>query len=60
MIFTDGMEIKTSGPYQIVHEADGLFVVGHGLLYPVGTQEEADQMLRELLSQNSRSSIKNN
>lgn len=57
-IFTDGMEIKTSGPYRIIHEADGVYVVGEGLLYPVATQDEAKQTLRELLLKNTRSSIK--
>jgi len=58
MIFTDGMEIKTTGPYRIIREADGLYVVGEGSLYPVDTQEEAEQVLCELISQNAPSSIK--
>jgi hypothetical protein len=58
MIFTDGVEIKTSGPYRIVREADGLYVVGEGSLCAVGTQEEAEQLLRELVLRNSPSSIK--
>ena len=28
MIFTDGVEIKTSGPYRIIEEMNGLYVVG--------------------------------
>jgi hypothetical protein len=58
MIFSDGMEIKESGPYRIIREADGLYVVGKGLVCPVDTQEEADQLLRELLSVQTRSTIK--
>ncbi len=57
-IFSDRMEIKESGPYRITRETDGLYVVGNGLICPVETQEEAEQMLRELLSQNAPSSIK--
>ena len=58
MIFTDGVEIKTAGPYRIIREADGLYVVGEGSLCAVDTQAEAEQLLRELLLQNALSSIK--
>ena len=50
IIFTDGMEIKNTGPYRIIRESDGFYVVGHGLLCAADTQEEGEQMLRELLS----------
>ena len=53
MIFTDGVEVKTTGPYRIIREVDGLYVVGEGFMCAVDTQGEAEQLLRELLSQNA-------
>ena len=50
MIFTDGVEIKTSGPYRIIEEIDGLYVVGNGLLCAANTRAEGEKMIRDLLA----------
>jgi hypothetical protein len=49
MIFTDGMEIKTSGSYRIIEEIDGLYVVGNGLLCAVNSYAEGEKMISDLL-----------
>lgn len=56
MIFTDGVEIKTSGPYRIIEEIDGLYVVGDGLLCAVNTRAEGEKMIRDLLAAQGHSS----
>ena len=47
--FTDGMSINTEGPYRIIRERDGLYVVGHGFMCGVDTQKEGEEMLKDLL-----------
>jgi hypothetical protein len=50
LIFSDGVEIKDTGPYRIIEELDGLYVAGEGLLCPVNTREEGEMLIRELRS----------
>jgi hypothetical protein len=42
------MEFETDGPYRVERRSDGLYILGRGLLCPVETIEEADEMLRKL------------
>lgn len=56
LIFTDGMEMKTSGPYRIIEETDGLYVVGNGLLCAVDTRAEGEKMISDLLEADRRTS----
>lgn len=46
--FSDGMKFDTSGEYRIESRADGLYVVGKGMLCPVNSQDEAEAMIRDL------------
>jgi len=46
--FSDGMSIDTSGSYRIVRKSDGLYVVGHGFMCAVDTQEEGARLLADL------------
>lgn len=48
MKFSDGMEFDTSGDYRIESRSDGLYVVGHNMLCPVDTQQEANDLIVEL------------
>ena len=45
-----GWEIKTSGPYRIIEETDGLYVVGNGLFCAVNTRAEGEKMIGDLLA----------
>jgi len=38
--FSDGVTFGTAGPYRIEQRADGLYVVGEGMLCPVASYEE--------------------
>lgn len=46
--FSDGMTINTEGPYRMISEYDGLYVVGHGFLCAVDSIEDGQDMLRKL------------
>jgi hypothetical protein len=50
LIFSDGVEIKDTGPFRIIEELDGLYVAGSGMLIPIGTREEGETLIRELLA----------
>ena len=43
--FSDGVEINTSGPLRILTLSDGHYVVGEGMLIPVGSKEEAQKII---------------
>jgi hypothetical protein len=46
--FTDGMEFNVGGPLRVEHRRDGWYVVGNGLLIPVGSAEEGSEIIREM------------
>jgi hypothetical protein len=46
--FTDGVEFDTSGPLRIESRPDGLYVVGHGFLCGVDSEEDGEQMIARL------------
>lgn len=48
--FDDGWNPDTSGEYRIIKGPDGLYVVGHGLLMPVDSYEEGEEVIKELKS----------
>ena len=39
--FSDGITIDTSGPLRTLHLHDGWYVVGKGMLIPVGSEQKA-------------------
>lgn len=46
--FSDGVEIDTEGPYRMIREHDGLYVVGHGMCIPVKDEAEASNYITQL------------
>ena len=48
MEFSDGMKFNLDGPRRITLRNDGWYMVGHGMLCPVDSLEEAHRLLREL------------
>ena len=45
--FSDGMNFDTSGPLRAVRKSDGWYVVGGGMLCPVDSYQEAQEMIAE-------------
>ena len=45
--FSDGMGFDTSGPLRKTRRSDGLYVVGEGMLIPVNSVEEANEIIDE-------------
>ena len=45
--FSDGVKFDTTGKLRIVRRADGLYVVGQGLLIPVDSEEEGQEVIEE-------------
>ena len=54
--FSDGVEIETGGEFHVITLVDGIYVTGHGFLYPCKDYEEAQKVM-ETLTLNS--SVKN-
>ena len=52
MRFTDGVQIRLSGALRILEEEDGLYIAGRGMLVPVSSTKEAEEVLEALLSNN--------
>ena len=46
--FSDGVEIETGGEFQIITLEDGIYVTGHGFLYPCKDNKEAHKVLETL------------
>jgi hypothetical protein len=52
--FSDGIEFELQGPYRIESRADGLYVVGHGMLCPIKDRAEGEKMIREYAPKEER------
>lgn len=52
--FSDGVEFDMQGSYRIETRFDGLYVVGHGMLCPVETLEEGEELIREFAPKEER------
>lgn len=52
--FSDGMEFDTSGPLRITSRSDGLYVVGEGMLIPVNSHEEAEEIINSRKDKKSK------
>jgi len=48
MRFSDGMTFDTSGPLRLTRRRDGWYVVGNGMLCPVGSSEEGEKFIERL------------
>lgn len=46
--FSDGVEFDLSGELRVEHRHDGWYVVGHGGLIPVETEEEGRELIRKM------------
>ncbi len=46
--FNDGVSINTDGPLRKLKLSDGWYVVGEGMLIPVGDEVEADETIQEM------------
>jgi hypothetical protein len=51
--FSDGVEIETGGEFRIITLEDGIYVTGHGFLYPCKDYEEAQKVIETLTFNNS-------
>ena len=51
--FSDGVEIETGGEFRIITLEDGIYVTGHGFLYPCKDYEEAQKVMKTLILNNS-------
>ena len=47
--FSDGETFDTDGELRIEARRDGLYVLGGGLMIPVESREEGQQLIRELI-----------
>jgi hypothetical protein len=47
--FDNGTEIDTSGPLRILRLEECLYVTGEGHLIPCGSEEEAEEIMREMV-----------
>jgi hypothetical protein len=47
--FDNGTEIDTSGPLRILRLEECLYVTGEGHLIPCGSEEEAEEIVREMV-----------
>lgn len=50
--FSDGVEIETGGEFRIISLEDGIYVTGHGFLYPCKDYEEAHEVMKTLIINN--------
>jgi len=51
--FSDGVEIETGGEFRIITLEDGIYVTGHGFLYPCRDYEEAQKVMDTLALNNT-------
>jgi hypothetical protein len=47
--FENGTEIDTGGPLRILRVEEGLYVTGEGHLIPCGSEEEAEETIRQMI-----------
>lgn len=45
--FSDGMEFDTSGKLRITSRSDSLYVVGQGMLIPISSRKEGNDLIAE-------------
>jgi len=46
--FSDGMEFDTTGKLRLECRSDGWYVVGQGMLMPVDSRQEGEEVIRNL------------
>lgn len=53
--FSDGEEFDTSGELRVEARRDGYYVVGGGLMIPVDSREEGQQLILDLTAKKPKS-----
>ncbi len=48
MKFNDGIEFDTTGPLRLTRRFDGRYVVGQGVLVPVDSYEDGQELIEQL------------
>jgi len=46
--FSDGVQLRTDGPYRMTRRHDGWYVVGHGMSMPCTDRADAEEILADL------------
>ena len=46
--FTDGTQIDPSGELRVILLKDGYYVVGHGMVVPVDSRLDGEELIKEL------------
>ena len=52
--FSDGMSFDTQGKPRISSQSDGLYVVGNGMLIPINSREEGQQIIEQMNKEKSQ------
>ena len=46
--FSDGMKFNTEGKLHVEERSDGFYVVGNGMLIPVNSEDEGNEIINKL------------
>jgi hypothetical protein len=52
--FTDGEGFDTGGELRIEARRDGLYVLGGGMMIPVDSRQEGEELIRELTERKAK------
>ena len=52
--FTDGEDFDTEGELRIEARRDGLYVLGGGMMIPVDSRQEGEELIRELTERKAK------
>ena len=52
--FSDGEDFDTGGEFRIEARRDGLYVLGGGMMIPVDSRQEGEELIRDLTAKKSK------
>ena len=52
--FSDGEDFDTGGEFRIEARRDGLYVLGGGMMIPVDSRQEGEELIRDLTERKSK------
>lgn len=52
--FSDGEDFDTGGEFRIEARRDGLYVLGGGLMIPVESRKEGEELIRDLTERKAK------
>ena len=52
--FSDGEDFDTGGELRIEARRDGLYVLGGGMMIPVDSRQEGEELIRDLTAKKSK------